>query len=370
MAQSYPHGRGAVLFPTLALLMAAVFFFCAPWLHAAPPGAIIAIAVLAAVLLIGAVFSALDHAEIVGVWLGEPYGTLVLTIAVTIIEVAALVSMIAHGADDPTEAREAVFSAIMIICNGLVGLCLLLGGYRHGEQELQPMGASAYLAVLIALSVLTLIIPDYTISAAGPRLTSLQLVFISFLSLILYGAFLFIQTVRHRSYFLDARSAAKGHFDTRPAAKQALVAGVGLVASLIGVVILADHVVPAMEEAFEWLHVRNVNAASGAALAALVLLPESLNAIRAASRNALQTALNCALGSVVATIGLTVPAISFFCLLTGHDIVFGLEKRDTMMLLLTLMISIVSFGAGRTNVLTGLVHLVIFAAYVFFIFVP
>ena len=278
MAQSYPHGRGAVLFPTLALLMAAVFFVCAPWLHAAPPGAIIAIAVLAAVLLIGAVFSALDHAEIVGVWLGEPYGTLVLTIAVTIIEVAALVSMIAHGADDPTEAREAVFSAIMIICNGLVGLCLLLGGYRHGEQELQPMGASAYLAVLIALSVLTLIIPDYTISAAGPRLTSLQLVFISFLSLILYGAFLFIQTVRHRSYFLDARSAAKGHFDTRPAAKQALAAGLGLVASLIGVVILADHVVPAMEEAFEWLHVRNVNAASGAALAALVLLPESLNA--------------------------------------------------------------------------------------------
>lgn len=370
MAQSFPYARGAVLFPMLGLMAATGFFFCAPWLQSAPPAVLFAIAAIAAVLLIGAVFAALDHAEIVGVWLGEPYGTLVLTIAVTIIEVAALASMIAHGADDPTEAREAVFSAIMIICNGLVGLCLLLGGFRHGEQELQQMGARAYLAVLIALSVLTLIIPDYTTSAAGPRLTSVQLVFISFLSLILYGAFLFIQTVRHRSYFLDARSAAKGHFDARPTTQQALYAGVGLVASLIGVVILADHVVPAMEEGFEWLHVRNVNAASGAALAALVLLPESLNAIRAASRNALQTALNCALGSVVATIGLTVPAIAFFCLLTGHDIVFGLEKRDTMMLWLTLMLSLVSFGAGRTNVLTGLVHLVVFAAYVFFIFVP
>lgn len=370
MAQSFPYARGAVLFPMLGLMAATGFFFCAPWHQSAPPAVLFAIAAIAAVLLIGAVFAALDHAEIVGVWLGEPYGTLVLTIAVTIIEVAALASMIAHGADDPTEAREAVFSAIMIICNGLVGLCLLLGGFRHGEQELQQMGARAYLAVLIALSVLTLIIPDYTTSAAGPRLTSVQLVFISFLSLILYGAFLFIQTVRHRSYFLDARSAAKGHFDARPTTQQALYAGVGLVASLIGVVILADHVVPAMEEGFEWLHVRNVNAASGAALAALVLLPESLNAIRAASRNALQTALNCALGSVVATIGLTVPAIAFFCLLTGHDIVFGLEKRDTMMLWLTLMLSLVSFGAGRTNVLTGLVHLVVFAAYVFFIFVP
>jgi Ca2+:H+ antiporter len=370
MAQSDPQGRGAAIFPTLGLLAAAGLFFCAPLLQTAPPGALFAIAALAAILLIGSVFAALDHAEIVGVWLGEPYGTLVLTIAVTIIEVAAMASMIAHGADDPTEAREAVFSAIMIVCNGLVGLCLLLGGFRHGEQELQPMGASAYLAVLIALSVLTLIIPDYTTSAAGPRLTNVQLVFISFLSITLYGAFLFIQTVRHRSYFLDARSAAKGHFDTRPSMRQALFAGLGLVASLITVAVLADRVVPAMEEGFELLRVRNVNAASGAALAALVLLPESLNAIRAAARNALQTALNCALGSVVATIGLTVPAISFFCLLTGHDIVFGLEKRDTMMLLLTLLLSVVSFGAGRTNVLTGLVHLVVFAAYVFFIFVP
>ncbi len=370
MAQYHPHGRGAVIFPVLSMIIGGLLLFFAPWLQSAPPATTFAIASLAAILLIGTVFAALDHAEIVGVWLGEPYGTLLLTIAVTIIEVAAMTSMIAHGADDPTEAREAVFSAIMIVCNGLVGLCLLLGGFRHGEQELQPMGASAYLAVLIALSTLTLIIPDYTTSAAGPRLTSLQLVFISFLSLILYGSFLFIQTVRHRSYFLDALSAADGHFDTRPAARRALWAGLGLVASLVGVVILANYVAPAMEEGFERLRVRNVNAASGAALAVLVLLPESLNAIRAAARNALQTALNCALGSVVATIGLTVPAISFFCLLSGHDIVLGLEKRDTMMLLLTLMLSIVSFGAGRTNVLTGLVHLVVFAAYVFFIFFP
>lgn len=361
---------GATVFPALALLTAAVFSFGEDWLLLIPPGLMYAPYVVAAILVIGSVFATLEHAEVVGVRVGEPYGTLVLTIAVTIIEVAIMASMIEHGADDPTEAREAVFSAIMIVCNGLVGLCLLLGGFRHGEQELQQMGASAYLAVLIALSVLTLILPDYTISSSGPTLTHSQLYFISTLSVVLYGAFLFIQTVRHRSYFLDARTAALGHRESRPSVRSTSMAMLGLCASLLGVTILAEQVVPAMEDGLAFLGVKNSNAVAGAALATLVLLPESLNSIRAAARNALQTALNGALGSVVATIGLTVPAISVLAAIKGHDIVFGLEKRDSVMLMLTLMLSIVSFGAGRTNVLTGLVHLVVFATYTFLLIVP
>jgi Ca2+:H+ antiporter len=325
---------------------------------------------LAAILVIGAVFATLQHAEIVGSKVGEPMGTLVLTISVTIIEVAIMASMIEHGADDPTEAREAVFSAIMIVCNGLVGLCLLIGGFRHGEQELHPMGASAYLAVLIALSVLTLILPDFTTSTEGPTLSSAQLLFVSVLSILLYSAFLFIQTVRHRSYFIDAHVAALGHAEATPTLGQSIFAALGLGASLLGVALLAEHVVPGLEEGLAWAGVRQVNPVTGAAVAMLVLLPESLNSIRAANRNALQTSLNGALGSVVATIGLTVPAVGLLSLWTGQEIMFGLGKRDSAMLMLTLMISVVSFGAGRTNVLTGLVHLVVFATYVFFLFVP
>jgi Ca2+:H+ antiporter len=347
---------GGLVFPPLALLFAFVFNAGESWLQQVHPSVAFLPPTLAAILAIGAIFAALQHAEVVGGRLGEPLGTLVLTLSVTVIEVALMASMVEHGAEDPTEAREAVFSAIMIVCNGLVGLCLLLGGFRHGEQELHPMGASAYLAVLIALSVLTL----------SPG----QLVFVSVLSTSLYGAFLFIQTVRHRSYFLDVHAAAVGHEARRPTPGQSMFSALGLLASLLGVALLAEHVIPAVEEGLKWAGIMEVNRVTGAAMAALVLMPESLNSIRAATRNALQTSLNGALGSVLATIGLTVPAVALLSLASGNEIMFGLDKRDSAMLMLTLMLSVVSFGAGRTNVLTGLVHLVVFATYVFLLFVP
>ncbi|MGD9542874.1 MAG: calcium:proton antiporter [Methylocystis sp.] len=361
---------GAVLFPALALGLAASFMFGERWISQLPATIDFIPPTLAAIFLIGAVFAGLRHAEILGARTGEPYGTLVLTIAVTIIEVAIMASMVEHGDEDPTEAREAVFSAIMIVCNGLVGLCLMIGGFRHHEQELQPMATSAYLAILIALSVLTLILPDYTTSSDGPTLSSSQLIFVSILSVLLYGAFLFIQTVRHRSYFIDVHLAAVGHGEATPSRAMTIFAGVGLTASLIGVSLLAERVVPGLEEGLSWLGVDDVNRVAGAAVAMLVLLPESLNSIRAAMRNALQTSLNGALGSVVATIGLTVPAVAILSVVTKHEIVFGLEPRDTVLLLLTLLLSVVSFGAGRTNLLTGLVHLVVFATYIFLLFVP
>lgn len=361
---------GAIIFPVLALMLAGALSFGERWLSSVPASLAFVPASLAALVLIGAVFAALHHAEILGARLGEPYGTLVLTISVTIIEVAIMASMIEYGDEDPTEAREAVFSAIMIVCNGLVGLCLLLGGFRHREQELHPMAASAYLAILVALSVLTLILPDYTTSSYGPTLSTSQLVFVSVLSVLLYGAFLFMQTVRHRSYFLDVHAAALGHGAEMPLRTLTVFATLGLGACLLGVALLAERVVPGLEEALQWAGVEDVNRVTGAAVAMLVLLPESLNSVRAAARNALQTSLNGALGSVVATIGLTVPAVALLSIATDRDIVFGLEKRDTVLLLLTLLLSVVSFGAGRTNILTGLVHLVVFATYVFLLFVP
>ncbi|WP_363349166.1 ionic transporter [Methylocystis echinoides] len=361
---------GSVVFPALALGYAAVFAATEGWIENVHPSMAFVVPLTAAALVIGSVFAALRHAENISAKVGEPVGTLVLTIAVTIIELAILTSMINHGMDDPTEAREAVFSAIMIVCNGLVGLCLLLGGFRHGEQELQPMGASAYLAVLIALSMLTLIIPNYTTSSYGPTLAPAQLVFVSVLSILLYCAFLFIQTVRHRSYFLDAHAAALGAHAHAPTTGQSIFAGAGLAASLLGVSLLAQRVIPSLEEALAWAGVAEVNPVTGACAALLVLLPESLNSIRAAHRNALQTSLNGALGSVVSTIGLTVPTVALLSLSTGREIVFGLGSRDTAMLVLTLMLSVVSFGAGRTNVFTGLVHLVVFATYAFFLFFP
>lgn len=361
---------GGIVFPALAVLLAAIFTAGENWLRQVHPSIAFTPPTIAAILVVGAVFAALQHAEVIAAKVGEPLGTLVLTISVTIIEVAIMASMIEHGAEDPTEAREAVFSAIMIVCNGLVGVCLLLGGFRHGEQDVHPMGASAYLAVLIALSVLTLILPDYTITTPGPTLSHAQLIFVSTLSILLYGAFLFIQTVRHRSYFLDTHAAAVGHGGGKPTRGQALFALGGLATSLLGVSLLAERVIPDLELALAWAGVREVNAVTGAAVATLVLLPESLNSIRAAARNALQTSLNGALGSVVATIGLTVPTVALLSLFTGQEIIFGLDQRDAALLMLTLMLSVVSFGAGRTNVLTGLVHLVVFATYVFLLFVP
>jgi Ca2+:H+ antiporter len=361
---------GSILFPALALWLAAVLMFGERWLARIPAAIDFIPACVAAVLLIGSAFAALQHAEIIGAKTGEPYGTLVLTFAVTVIEVAIMASMFEHGDDDPTEAREAVFSAIMIVCNGLVGLCLLLGGFRHHEQQIQPMATSAYLAILIALSFLTLILPDYTTSSYGPTLSSSQLVFVSVLSVMLYSTFLFIQTVRHRSYFIDVHVAAAGHGAAKPSRALTIFAVVGLGASLLGVSLLAERVVPGLEEALRWLGVDDVNRVTGAAVAMLVLLPESMNSIRAATRNALQTSINGALGSVVATIGLTVPAVALMSLAKNREIMFGLEKRDAMLLLLTMLLSVVSFGAGRTNLLTGLVHLVVFATYIFLLFVP
>lgn len=319
--------------------------------------------------VIWTVFVVLGHAEAVAHRVGEPFGTLVLTVAITAIEASVIVSVMLHGAENPGIARESVFSTVMIVCGGMLGFCLVLGGWRHRNQEHRQQATSALLAVVTALSVLTLILPNYTLAAAPGSFSSIQLIFISVLCLLLYGSFIFVQMTRHRADFLDAHpaEAVVHHVPSRHGLGMSLVLlGVGLV----GLVLLAESVAASLEEGLAALALPQTDAIVGAFIAALVLLPETVAAIRAALRNELQRSLNIVLGSACATIGLTVPVVAAASLITGHSLTMGLGAGDMVLLLLALGVSIISFGTGRTTILTGLVHLVVFVAYLMLIVVP
>jgi Ca2+:H+ antiporter len=363
----------ATVFPIVALVLAATVSLTEPWLERAPPWLeTYAISFLAIFLLVGCVFSALRHAEVVAERVGEPWGTLTLTLSVTIIEVALVASMMLNGENNPTLAREAVFSVVIIVCNGITGLCLFIGALRHYEQGFQPQGTSAYLNVIMALAITTLLLPNYTETTPGPIYSTDQLIFVSIASALLYCAFLFVQTVRHRRDFAelsrDGGVQRAGH--AGPSGRAALIALVWLLASLLGVVMLAERVAAGVESGLARLPLKRPDAITGAVIALLVLMPEGLAAVRAAARNALQTSINIALGSALATIGLTIPAVTAVSLVTMRPIVLGLDPRDQVMLLLTFAISLVSFGTGRTNVLSGMVHIVVFGTFVLFLFSP
>ena len=359
-----------VAFPVAALALIAGLGVGASWVAAAPSWVrAFGVPALAAAVLAGAVLAALHHGEVVAIRLGEPLGTLVMTIAVTTIEVAIVVSLMLNGENNPTLAREAVFSVVMIVCTGVIGLCLLIGAIRHYEQDFRPRGASAFLATLTALSVLTLVLPNYTITTQGPTFSPAQLAFVSVVSILLYGSFLFMETVRHRGDFLDMRRGSAGAPE-KPSNAQALVSLAWLIVSLCGVVLLAKKVAAGVEDALDGVGLLRPDAIVGAVIALLVLLPEAVEAARAAARNRLQTSLNVALGAALATIGLMIPAVCALSLLTGREIALGLETRDTVLLFLTLGLSGISFGTGHTTMLTGLVHLVVFATYVLLLVVP
>jgi Ca2+:H+ antiporter len=322
---------------------------------------------LAAIALAGAVFSAVHHAEIVAYRIGEPFGTLVLAVAVTVIEVALIVSvMLSGGPEKAALARDTVYAAIMIVCNGIVGLCLLIGAARHHEQGFHLQGASAALAVLCALSVLTLILPNYLNTVPGPGLSSSQLVFAGIMSLLLYGAFVFVQTVRHRDYFLADANAADAAFT--PSNPAALASGALLLVALIAVVGLAKVLSPIVEGGVARAGAPETMV--GIVIAALVLLPESLAALKAARINKLQNSLNLALGSALASIGLTIPVVAVVSIVIGQPIALGLDGKETVLLALTLLVGVITLGTGRTTVLQGVIHLVIFAAFLFFAVVP
>jgi Ca2+:H+ antiporter len=327
------------------------------------------LALLVLAFVFWTVFTVLGHAEAVAHRIGEPFGTLVLTVAVTAIEVSVIVSVMLHGTQNPAIARESVFSTVMIVCAGMVGLCLVLGGMRHRKQEHNRQGTSALLAVIVALSVMTLVLPSFTLTAGPGVFSPVQLIFVSILCVLLYGTFVYGQMAGHREDFLDERPAAPPIHHVEP--PRSLVMSLVLLAvGLIGIVLLAEHVAASLEEGLEALHLAQTDAIVGAFIATLVLMPEMLSAIRAARRNELQRSLNIALGSACATIGLTVPVVAAASLLLGHPLTLGLGSGDTVLLLLALAVSMVSLGTGRTTVMTGMVHLVVFVAYLMLIAVP
>ncbi len=334
-------------------------------------GALPALGVLLrATVLILAVLSAVHHAEVVAHRTGEPMGTLVLALAVTVIEVALILSfMLTGGEDKSTLARDTLFSAIMIICNGVVGLCLLVGGWRHTEQVFQVQGIGPTLAALLSLSTLSLVLPTFTTSSAEGTYTTSQLLFVAVTSLALWGAFTFFQTIRHRDYFLpqDAPENTQAHA-APPSRAQAWGSLLALLVCLVAVVGLAKQLSPSIESALRaWGAPQTL---VGIVIALLVLMPETLAALRAARANRLQTSLNLALGSALASIGLTIPAVAIAAVWLGFPLTLGLHSKDLILLGLSFMVGSITLAHGRTSMMQGAVHLVIFAAFLFLALVP
>ena len=328
------------------------------------------LAVLCGIALIGAVITAVHHAEVVAHRVGEPFGTLVLAVAVTVIETSLILSMmLAGGKDTATLPRDTIYAAVMIICNGVVGICVLVGGLTHREQSFRVEGAGAGLAALIVMSTLTLVLPSFTTSTPGGTLNAAQLLFVALASGILWMVFVFIQTVRHRDYFLPVADAANPEVHALPPTNRAAWASFALLfVSLLVVVGLAKMLSPTIERAIAAAGAPR--AVIGIVIAMLVLLPETWAATRAARANRLQTSMNLAVGSALASIGLTVPVVIFAAMMLGFPLELGLARKDTVMLAVTLLVSTVTLGTGRTHMMQGAVHLVLFAAFLVLAFVP
>ncbi|TDR80345.1 calcium:proton antiporter [Paludibacterium purpuratum] len=324
---------------------------------------------LVAGLLFG-VLAAVHHAEVVAHRVGEPFGTLVLAGAITAIEVALIVTlMVAGGSATSALARDTIFATVMIILNGIVGLCLLAGGQRFGEQRFSLLGVNAALSTLAAIVALTLILPNFTTTLPGPLYNPRQLAFVAVASVVLYAAFVFVQTVRHRDYFLPQDNSGNEHLHAAPPTTQVtLISLVALVAGLAAVVLLAKAISPMIEAGVAGIGAPH--ALVGVIIAAIVLMPEGLAALRAARANRLQTSLNLALGSALASIGLSIPAVAIVSIAKGWPLTLGIDAKATVLLLLSLLIATLSLGNGRTTILQGVVHLVLFATYLFLTIFP
>jgi Ca2+:H+ antiporter len=338
----------------------------AAWLVVGKVGLELLALVLAAVLL-GNVAAAVHHAEVVALRAGEPFGTLVLALAVTVIEVGLIVALMLGGEPNPTLMRDSVHAVVMLVLHGLAGLCIVVGAFRQREAEFRVEGANAFLAVLIPMAVLVMVAPNHVVSAPGPFYSPLQLAFVSAACLALYVAFLFIQTGWHRAYFLPVgEDGAAEH--ARPSGRVALASLGLLLVALLSVVMLAKGLAPALEAGVE--AVGAPPAVVGVVIAAIVLLPEAAAAVREAARNRLQSSLNLALGSGVASIGLTVPVVALVSHWIGQPLELGVSASGSILMALGFVVAVITYGTGRTNLLSGIVHLVLLATYVFSVFAP
>ena len=324
---------------------------------------------LCALGLGAAVVAAVHHAEVIAHRVGEPFGTLVLALAVTVIEASLLLSMmLAGGKEMAVLPRDTIYAAVMIICNGVVGICLLVGGLAHREQSFRIEGNAAGMAALIAMSALILVLPAFK-SGNGGSYTLPQLWFVACASAALWAIFIFIQTVSHRDYFLPTNTAAdeQAH-EAPPSAREAWTSFALLLVSLVAVVGLAKVLSPSIERAVEAANAPR--AVVGIAIALLVLMPEALAATRAARANRLQTSLNLAIGSALACIGLTVPVVVVAAVAFDLPLVLGLDPIEMALLMVTFIVSAITLGSGRTHMMQGAVHLVIFAAFLFLAIEP
>ncbi len=305
-------------FPALAVLLFAAV--TALGFTFTPSAAGLVFAAVLLVILFGTVFAAVHHAEVIAERIGEPYGTLLLTLAVTIIEVALIATIMLGEKPVPTLARDTVFAVVMIVCNGLVGICILIGGLRYREQDVQVTGSSLYLSVLIVMATITLIMPNYTLTAPGPIYSASQLGFVSVVTLLLYGVFLYTQTIRHRDYFISEANGAAD--DATPASNRTLLLSVVLLlVSLLAVVLLAKKFSLVVDAGIA--RIGAPPAFAGVLVALLILLPESVAAVAAARKNDLQKSINLALGSSLATIGLTIPAVAVAAYALDRQLVLG-----------------------------------------------
>jgi Ca2+:H+ antiporter len=319
-----------------------------------------------AFVLAAAVLAAVHHAEVVAHKVGEPFGSLVLAVAVTVIEVGLIVTLMASGGPDTaTLARDTVFAAVMITTNGIVGISLLLGALRYGLIRFNAEGTGAALATVTSLATLCLVLPNFTSSRQGPQFSAAQLVFAAVASLVLYGMFVLTQTVRHRDFFLPVEDpAGESEEHAEPPSASAARASLGLLlVALVAVVGLAKVESPSIEEAVTGAGLPH--AFVGVVIALLVLLPETLAAMRAARRNRIQISLNLAHGSAMASVGLTIPAIAVASIWLEGPLVLGLGSTQMILLALTVVVSVLTVVPGRATRLQGGVHLVLLAAFLF-----
>jgi Ca2+:H+ antiporter len=342
---------GLLVLKTVGLVSAA-----SPWLL-----------ILAVALLGASVFAAVHHAEVLALRVGEPFGSILLAIAVTVIEVALIVSILLSKAPgSEAVARDTVYSAVMIVLNGVIGLCLVMGARRHRLQTFQVDGASATLAVLGTLAVFALMMPNFTDATRGPNYAPIQLLVVGAVSLALYIVFVFVQTVRHREYFMDEADAPPG--GTRPGGAVSAASAVLLLLSLTAVVLLAKVLSAPLTLAVKGAGLPLTFV--GVVIAAVVLLPEGIAAMKAALLNRLQSSINLALGSAVASIGLTIPTVALVSLIFDLPLVLGLSDENMVLLMLTLFAATLTLGTGRTTVLQGAVHLVIFSVFLLLSVIP
>lgn len=320
-------------------------------------------------IILMSAFSIVRHAESLAELLGEPYGTLILTLSVIGIEVAMISAVMLTGGGNPTLARDTMFAVVMIVLNGMVGICLLVGGWKHFEQDYNIKGANSFLALILPLAILGLILPNYTKTTPDATFSTFQAIFVSVMSIGLYVVFLFIQTRRHKEFFVFSGAADEGadedhhhDFEIRTVPYHALF----LIAFLLPLVYLAKKLAVPVDYGTERFGAPI--ALGGFLIAILILSPEVMSAIKAAKRNSLQRSINISLGSVLATIGLTIPAVLTIGLFTGKTIILGLNSVDSVMLVLSLILSTITFSHERTNMLLGAIHLLLFLAYLMLIF--